>query len=79
MEDVAASRTMPVVSGNHGEICLDLPHVAADGGSPDDARGRYVVVRIGNGVSTGPLAAYLYDLGPARGFRLVGIERPEKG
>jgi hypothetical protein len=79
VEDAAPSRTVPVVTGNHGEICLDLPHVAADGGPADDARGRYVTVRIGNGVATGALAAYLYDLGPTRGFQLVGIERPEKG
>jgi hypothetical protein len=79
VEDAAPSRTMPVVPGKEGEVCVELPHLAADGGTADDGRGRYVIVRIGNGVATGPLAAHLYDLGPERGFRLAGIERPEKG
>lgn len=66
---------MPVVPGKSAEVCVDLPHVAADGGSPDDAQGRYVIVQITNGVAGGPLAAHLYDLGPARGFKLAGLER----
>jgi hypothetical protein len=28
-------------------------------------------------VARGVLVAYLYDLGPTRGYRLVGLERPE--
>ncbi len=60
------------------EICVTLPHVAADGGAPDDAPGRYVRVRIQDGVATGPLVAHLYDLGPVRGYRLAGLERPER-
>jgi hypothetical protein len=60
------------------EVCVTLPHVAADGGSADDAPGRYVRVRIEDGVAEGPLIAHLYDLGPTRGYRLVGLERPEK-
>ena len=31
-----------------------------------------------NGYARGPLRAHLYDLGPALGFRLVGVERPEQ-
>ena len=42
----------------------------------DDAV-RYVVVVLENGVASYPLAAHLYDLGPGRGYRVVGIERPE--
>ncbi len=40
------------------------------------SKDRYVVVDLKNGDARGPLRAHLYDLGPARGFRLVGIERP---
>jgi hypothetical protein len=37
-----------------------------------------VIVTISNAVSRYPLRAHLYDLGPANGFRLVGLERPEQ-
>jgi hypothetical protein len=57
-------------------VCVDLPRVAGDGGPADDARERYAVVAIKNGVAQGALLAHLYDLGPARGYRLVGLERP---
>jgi hypothetical protein len=57
-------------------VCVDLPRVAGDGGSPDDAAERYAVVTIEDGVAEGPLLAHLYDLGPTRGYRLVGVERP---
>ena len=60
-----------------GQVCVTLPRVAADGGLPDDARERYVRVRIEDGVARGALVAHLYDLGPERGYRLVGVERPE--
>jgi hypothetical protein len=60
-----------------GGICVTLPHVAPDGGSADDARERYVRVSITDGVARGPLVAHLFDLGPSRGYRLVGLERPE--
>jgi hypothetical protein len=64
--------------GAGAEVCVDLPHVASDGGLPDDDSTRYIRVRVEDGVAIGPLVAHLYDLGPARGYRLVGIERPEK-
>jgi len=60
------------------QLCVTLPHVAADGGVRDDARERYVRVRIEDGVARGPLIAHLYDLGPSRGYRLVGLERPDR-
>jgi hypothetical protein len=59
-----------------GRLCLTLPHVAADGGAPDGDASRYVVVTVLNGQAPGRLRAHLYDLGPSRGFKLVGIERP---
>jgi hypothetical protein len=57
---------------------VDLPHVAADGGAADDAPGRYVWVRLEDGVATGPLVIHLYDLGPVRGYVLAGLERVDK-
>jgi hypothetical protein len=75
IEGAALGRSVPVAPGQGSEVCVDLPHVAPDGGSSDDAPGRYVIVQLTNGVAPGPLAAHLYDLGPARGFKLAGIER----
>jgi hypothetical protein len=59
-----------------GVVCLALPHAGASGGPTDGDASRYVRVSVRNGVSTGPLVAHLYDLGPTRGYRLVGIQRP---
>jgi hypothetical protein len=39
---------------------------------------RYLVVTLDNGAAEFPLRAHLYDLGAERGFRLVGLERPEE-
>src|SRR5579859_5503610 len=58
-------------------VCIRIPHVAPDGGAPDDASERYVRVEVADCVARGVLVAHLYDLGPTRGFRLVGLERPE--
>ncbi len=58
-----------------GQVCVNLPHVATDGGTPDADPGRYVVVRLADGVATTPLVVHLYDLGPARGYVLAGLER----
>lgn len=60
-----------------GVVCAELPHVAQDGGARDDDPSRYVVVRLTNGVAKGALDAHLYDLGPTRGYRVVGLERPD--
>ena len=73
-----ASLSRPAVRpGAGGEVCLTVPHVADDRGARDHAPSRYLVVDIFNGVARGPLRAHVYDLGPRRGFRLVGIERPD--
>jgi len=68
---------LPVSHSADAGICVTLPHVAADGGSPDDAPGRYARVEIGDGVARGGIVAHLYDLGATRGYRLVGLDRPE--
>jgi hypothetical protein len=60
-----------------GTMCMSVPHLQPDGGLPDDAKERYVRVSIGDGVARGLLIVDLYDLGPSRGYRLVGLERPE--
>ena len=67
---------LPVTLEPNGRICARMPHVSPDGGEPDDAASRYVRVAMTDGVA-GPLVAYLYDLGPARGYVLAGLERPE--
>jgi hypothetical protein len=69
---------LTVERGEGGGVCLGLPHVAPDSGPPDGDASRYVRVSIRDGVAAGPLVAHLYDLGPSRGFRLVGLERPER-
>jgi hypothetical protein len=71
---------LPTTPRPGGGVCVTLPHLphAADATSaPDDAPDRYMQVSITDGVARGPLVAYLYDLGPTRGFRLAGLERPE--
>ena len=60
-----------------GEVCVSIPQRAPEGGPADDAVSRYVVVDVKNGVAPGPLRLHLYDLGPTRGLRLAGIERPD--
>ncbi|MGH7297252.1 MAG: hypothetical protein ACRELB_20100, partial [Polyangiaceae bacterium] len=69
--------TLPVARYGTGGVCAFLPHVAPDAGPRDDAPERYVRVSIRDGVARGPLIAHLYDLGPSRGYRLAGLERPE--
>jgi hypothetical protein len=73
-----AGRALPVALRDDATACVSLPHVAGDGGPVDDDSSRYVRVAMSDGVARGPLVAYLYDLGPRRGFRLAGLERPER-
>jgi hypothetical protein len=70
-------RPLSVQRGAEAGVCVTVPHVAPDGGPPDTDSTRYVRVSIRNEVASGPLVAHLYDLGPERGFRLAGIQRPE--
>jgi hypothetical protein len=59
-----------------GGICIPLVSSSPAASLVPSAAERYVLVRIANGVSTGPLLLHLYDLGPTRGLELVGVERP---
>jgi hypothetical protein len=71
------TRALRLSSEATPRVCVELPHVPlAASVAPDDPR-RYVIVDLDNGYAPGPLRAHLYDLGPAGGYRLVGIERPE--
>src|SRR5262249_11726137 len=76
MRSRTAARALDVEVRAGGQVCAALPDVAGDGGAADDAPERYVVVRIEDGFSRGPLEAHLYDLGPSRGYRLVAVQRP---
>ncbi|HKQ70095.1 MAG TPA: hypothetical protein VJT73_12190, partial [Polyangiaceae bacterium] len=62
-----------VAADANGRVCASLAHFAPHGGALDDAPDRYAVVDLGNGYARGVLRAHLYDLGPQRGFRLVGV------
>jgi hypothetical protein len=64
-----------VAPSGDGGFCVPLPRIAKDGGAPDDSASRYLVVDVYNGVSREPLHVHLYDLGPTKGYRLVGLER----
>ena len=66
---------LPATLTSSGETCVDLPPTSLAASLPDNARERYVVLRVSNGVAPAPLAAHFYDLGPEHGLRLVGIER----
>ena len=76
--DWSRGGTLAVEARGGGDVCARLPHVAPDGGPPDDSADRYVRVRVVDGVAKAPLLAYLYDLGPTRGYFLAGVDRPER-
>ena len=67
-----------VTGSRNGQLCVRLVHDSTDAGLLDTDRSRYRIVDIFNGNARGPLRAHLYDLGPRRGFKLVGIERPDE-
>jgi hypothetical protein len=73
---LANGAPLAVTRQSGGGVCVALPRVAGDGGPADDSPARYFGVAIADGVARGPLVAYLYDRGPARGYALAGIERP---
>lgn len=72
----SGSRALSVESGPRGTICMTLGHEAPPM-APDADVSRYVVVSVANGAAPYPLLAHFYDLGAERGYRLVGLERPE--
>jgi hypothetical protein len=58
-------------------VCVAIPHVVSASGPPADDMSRYVRVILSDGVARGPLVAHMFDLGPGRGYKLVGLERPD--
>jgi hypothetical protein len=73
----SGSHPLRIARFEAGRVCTTLPRASVERGvSPNDPS-RYVVVVVANGVAPYPLYAHLYDLGSKRGYRLVGIERPE--
>jgi hypothetical protein len=58
-----------------GAVCVRLPPSRT---TDDAANPGYLVVRITNGVAPGELAVHLHDYGPTRGYRVGGLERPER-
>jgi hypothetical protein len=68
---------LPVNRRVGGAFCTRLPRLARDRGTPDGSPERYTTVTIADGIAQGSLVAHLYDLGPTRGYRLAGIERPD--
>jgi hypothetical protein len=66
---------LEVTRARPARVCVALPHLAGDAAGPDDDARRYVTVRIEDGIAKNALFAHLYDLGPARGYRLAGVER----
>jgi hypothetical protein len=73
----AGSQALRVEALAGGALCFTLPHVASARSAANDDASRYVVVSIANGAATYPVLVHLYDLGAERGYRVVGLERPE--
>jgi len=75
--------------GRPSETCTDLPFspnarpgIRLEPGARDDDPRRYAVMEIYSNQqpslrATALVVLHFFDLGPARGFRLVGIERPD--
>jgi hypothetical protein len=78
INDTAGVRDVPVRVGARGEVRVGLSHRVFPRALPAADPSRYLVVTLHNGAAEFPLRAHLYDLGAERGFRLVGLERPEE-
>ncbi|HJL19852.1 MAG TPA: hypothetical protein RMH99_29585 [Sandaracinaceae bacterium LLY-WYZ-13_1] len=61
-----------------GRVCAPLPPSFAPADAPDESDARYAVLELARreGGRRTVLRAHFYDLGPARGYALVGAERP---
>jgi len=70
-------KPLSVSAAGAAEVCVAIDAIASDAGPADGDPSRYLVVDLSNGQAEGPLRAHIYDLGPERGLRLAGIERPE--
>ncbi|HVY46766.1 MAG TPA: hypothetical protein VHB21_12855 [Minicystis sp.] len=70
---------LPVELSGSARVCVRLRHADVPPAVPATAADRYVRVTLRDGAAKGPLDAYVYDLGPSRGFALAGVERPDPG
>jgi hypothetical protein len=69
---VLDGEALRVESDESGRVCVSLPRAPADATTQ-----RYMTIQVSDGVASGALIAHVYDLGPARGYALAGVERPE--
>jgi hypothetical protein len=76
LHDGGGERAVAVRAGTGGAVRIVLPRRTFGSSVPPADPARYVVVTVDNGAASFPLRAHLYDLGPERGYRLVGLERP---
>jgi hypothetical protein len=66
---------LPVTATPDARVCF-APRTLAPDGLPDDDPARLTIFTLDDGIGAGPLEIHTYDLG-ARGFRVVGLVRPE--
>lgn len=78
LRDAGGSHPLTVSVHPGGGVCVRVPHRAPDAGLPDADDSRYGVVAISNEFSRFVLGIHHYDLGPTRGWRIVGLDRPEQ-
>jgi hypothetical protein len=72
----SGARGLRVETAAGGKLCFTLPHEVAASAENDDVS-RYLVVAVANGAARYPALVHLYDLGAERGYRVVGLERPD--
>jgi hypothetical protein len=72
---VGATVALAPTATPDARICFAPRSTAPDGLADDDPR-RLTIFTLDNGTGAGPLEIHTYDLG-ARGFRVVGLVRPE--
>ena len=66
----------PSRSGASG-VCVEVPHEALPDALPEGDPSRYTVVDLFTASAKNPLRVHMIDLGATRGFRVVGVERPD--
>jgi len=58
-------------------VCVDVPHARVAPGVPLDHASRYTRVDLYTASAPNPLRVHAVDAGEGRGFRIVGLERPD--
>lgn len=70
-----AATALPAEPMGDGRVCFTPQTIGASAAVPDDPS-RITIFEVDNGTGAGPLEIHTYDLGE-RGFRVVGLVRPE--